>query len=133
ARYDECIAVAATNAADEPWPGTCRGAPVDIPAPGQNVYRAVVPPGGPTDADTVGQGQGTSFAVALTAGVAAMWVAHHGRANVVAPAHARGETVQEMFRRLLQATARRPTPWDAGAMGPGIVDARALLAASFDV
>ena len=26
ARYDECIAVAATNAADEPWPGTCRGA-----------------------------------------------------------------------------------------------------------
>ena len=44
ARYDECIAVAATNAADQPWPGTCRGAPVDISAPGQNVYRAVVPP-----------------------------------------------------------------------------------------
>ncbi len=132
ARYDECIAVAATSAADEPWPGTCRGAPVDISAPGQNVYRAVVPPGGPTDADTVRQGQGTSFAVALTAGVAAMWVAHHGRANVVAAAHERGETVQAMFRRLLQATARRPTPWDAGAMGPGIVDARALLEAGFD-
>ena len=81
ARYDECIAVAATNAADQPWPGTCRGAPVDISAPGQNVYRAVVPPGGPTGADTVGQGQGTSFAVALTAGVAALWVAHHGRAE----------------------------------------------------
>jgi hypothetical protein len=133
ARYDECIAVAATNAADEPWPGTCRGAAVDISAPGQNVYRAVVPPGGPTDADTVGQGQGTSFAVALTAGVAAMWVAHHGRTNVVAAAHARGETVQAMFRRLLQATARRPTPWNADAMGPGIVDARALLEAGFDV
>ena len=118
ARYDECIAVAATNAADQPWPGTCRGAPVDISAPGQNVYRAVVPPGGPTGADTVGQGQGTSFAVALTAGVAALWVAHHGRANVVAAAHARGETVQAMFRRLLQATARRPTPWDAQCDGP---------------
>jgi serine protease len=133
ARYDECIAVAATNADDEPWPGTCRGAAVDISAPGQNVYRAVVPPGGPSGADTVGQGQGTSFAVAITAGVAAMWVAHHGRAKVVAAAHARGETVQAMFRRLLQATARQPTPWDAGAMGPGIVDARALLEASFDV
>ena len=58
ARYDECIAVAATNAADEPWPGTCRGAPVDISAPGQNVYRAVVPPSGPSGADTVGQGPG---------------------------------------------------------------------------
>src|SRR4029079_17396095 len=78
ARYDECIAVAATNSAEQPWPGTSRGAPVDISAPGQNVYRAVVPPGGATDADTVAQGQGTSFAVALTAGVAAMWVAHHG-------------------------------------------------------
>lgn len=132
ARYDECIAVAATSAADEPWPGTCRGAPVDISAPGQNVYRAVVPPGGPTDTDTVGQGQGTSFAVALTAGVAAMWVAHHGRANVIAAAHERGETVQAMFRRLLQTTARRPSPWDAEAMGPGIVDARSLLEAGFD-
>jgi hypothetical protein len=38
-----------------------------------------------------------------------------------------------MFLRLLQSTARRPTPWDAQAMGPGIVDARALLEASFDV
>ena len=133
ARYDECIAVAATNAADQPWPGTCRGEPVDISAPGQNVYHAVVLPGGPTGGDAVGQGQGTSFSVALTAGVAALWVAHHGRANVVAAAHARGETVQAMFLRLLQSTARRPTPWDAQAMGPGIVDARALLEASFDV
>ena len=62
-----------------------------------------------------------------------MWVAHHGRVNVVAAAHAHGETVQAMFRRLLQATARRPTPWDADAMGPGIVDAQALLEASLDV
>jgi hypothetical protein len=133
ARYDECTAVAATNAADEPWPGTCRGAPVDISAPGQNVFHAVVPPDGPTDRDTVGQGQGTSYAVALTAGVAALWVAHHGRANVVAAAHARGETVQALFRRLLQSTARRPTPWDPQSMGPGIADARALLEASLDL
>jgi len=132
ARYDECIAVAATNAADQPWLGTCRGEPVDISAPGQNVYHAVVLPGGPTGGDAVGQGQGTSFSVALTAGVAALWVAHHGRANVVAAAHARGETVQAMFLRLLQSTARRPTPWDAQAMGPGIVDARALLEAGLD-
>ena len=133
ARYDECIAVAATNADDQPWPGTCRGAAVDISAPGQNVYRAVVPPDGPSGADSVGQGQGTSFAVALTAGIAALWVAHHGRANVVAAARARGETVQAMFQRLLRATARRPHPWDAQAMGPGIVDARALLEADFDM
>ena len=133
ARYDECIAVAATNSDDQPWPGTCRGASVDISAPGQNVYRAVVPPSGPSAADTVGQGQGTSFAVALTAGVAALWLAHHGRDTVVSAARARGETVQAMFRRLLQSTARRPTPWDSHQMGPGIVDARALLEADLDL
>jgi len=92
-----------------------------------------VPPSGPSAADTVGQGQGTSFAVALTAGVAALWLAHHGRDTVVSAARARGETVQVMFRRLLQSTARRPTPWDSHQMGPGIVDARALLEADLDL
>jgi hypothetical protein len=38
-----------------------------------------------------------------------------------------------MFRRLLQATARRPLEWDAFDMGAGIVDARALLESDLDV
>lgn len=126
ARYDDCIAVAGTNASDGQWPGTCRGSDVDISAPGQNVFRATIPQG--TD-----QGQGTSFAVALTAGVAALWLAHHGRANLVAAAHARGETLQSMFLRLLKATARRPAQWDPFEMGPGIVDARGLLGADLDL
>jgi serine protease len=126
ARYDDCIAVAGTNASDGQWQGTSRGSAVDISAPGQNVFRATTP-------DGVGQGQGTSFAVALTAGVAALWLAHHGRANLVAAARARGETLQTMYRRLLQATARRPQRWDDFDMGPGVVDARALLAADFDL
>ncbi|HEY5855437.1 MAG TPA: S8 family serine peptidase [Aldersonia sp.] len=128
ARYDECVAVAATNAADQAWRGTCRGPAVDISAPGQNVFKANV--GG--DDTAVGQGQGTSFAVALTAGVAALWLAHHGRADLIAAAHARGDTLQAMFLRLLRATARRPAGWDAAEMGAGIADARALLAAGFD-
>lgn len=129
ARYDDCIAVAGTNSADQPWRGTCRGAAVSISAPGENVFRARAVQG---EAPSVGQGQGTSFAVALTAGAAALWLAHHGRANLVAAAHARGETLQAMFRRLLKATARRPAGWDSFNMGAGIVDARALLEADFD-
>jgi serine protease len=133
ARYDECIAVAGTDIADRQWPGTCRGAAVDISAPGQNVHRASVPRGAPTGGDSVGQGQGTSFAVALAAGVAALWLAHHGRANLIAAARARGETLQTMFRRLVQATARRPAAWNPFEMGPGIVDARALLEADLSL
>jgi hypothetical protein len=132
ARYDECIAVGGTNAADGMWRGSCRGSAVDVSAPAQNVYTARVPRGAAPGAD-VGQGQGTSFAVALTAGVAALWLAHHGRANLVAAARARGETVQGMFRRLLRASARRPAGWNPFELGAGIVDAHALLLADFDV
>jgi hypothetical protein len=127
ARYDECIAVGGTNAADRMWKGSCRGPAVDIAAPGQNVLKANAAGG-----SAVGQGQGTSFAVALTAGVAALWLAHHGRADLIAAARARGETLQDMFKRLLRATARRPAGWDTFELGAGIADARALLEADLD-
>lgn len=127
ARYEDCIAVGGTDVHDRPWPGSCHGGAVDISAPAQNVYRAAAKTG------DAGQGQGTSFAVALTAGVAACWLAHHGRANVIAEAHRRGETVQAMFRRLLRATSRAPAGWDALEMGAGIVNAEALLKADFDL
>ncbi|MDT0353909.1 S8 family peptidase [Pseudonocardia charpentierae] len=127
ARYEECIAVAGTNNADGMWRGTCRGSAVDIAAPAQNVLKAVA-----SNGTEVGQGQGTSFAVALTAGVAALWLAHHGRADLIAAARARGETLQDMFRRLLRATARRPAGWNGFEMGAGIADARSLLAADLD-
>jgi len=129
ARYDECIAVAGTDVRDAVWRGSCRGPAVDVSAPGENVIRARVAQGGPD----VGQGQGTSFAVALAAGVAALWLAHHGRANLIAAARARDETLQAMFLRLLHATARRPTVWDPFELGSGVVDAQALLAADLDL
>jgi hypothetical protein len=133
ARYPECIAVAGTNAADEPWQGSSRGAAVDVSAPAQNVFRAFIPRGAPPGGGDAGQGQGTSFAVALTAGVAALWLAHHGRPRLIAEARARGETLQQMFRRLLRATTRQPESWHWAEMGTGIVDAAALLAADLDL
>ncbi len=130
ARYDACVAVAGTNNGDKPWRGTSSGPDVDVAAPGENVFRAHVEKGKPP---TVGQGQGTSFAVALTAGVAACWLAHHGRPNLIAAARAHGETLQAMFLRLLKATARRPAGWDGFNMGAGVVHAKRLLQAQFDL
>lgn len=128
ARYVECIAVAGTNAADQMWKGSCRGPAVDVAAPAQNVYKAEA--SGPA---VVSQGQGTSFAVALTAGVAALWLAHHGRDELLGAAHARGERLQDMFRRLLRATARQPQGWNSVELGAGVVDAEALLRADLDL
>ncbi|TWA66336.1 subtilisin family serine protease [Azospirillum baldaniorum] len=134
ARYDACIAVAGVNKDDLRWKGSCRGYGVDVSAPAENVYRARPDGASPTvESSAVGQGEGTSYAVALTAGVAALWLAHHGRANLVHQARLRGETLQDMFSRLLKATARRPPDWDAANFGAGIVDAEALLKAHFDL
>ncbi|SMH62588.1 S8 family peptidase [Azospirillum agricola] len=130
ARFSECLAIGGTDSRDGKWPGSCSGSAVAVSAPAQNVPRASIKP---RPAGSVGQGQGTSFAVALTAGVAACWLAHHGRDRLIREAAARGETLQTMFRRLVRASARRPAGWDATAMGAGIVDAEALLAAPFDL
>jgi serine protease len=133
ARYDMCIAVAGTNISDQAWRGTCHGPDVTISAPGENVYRAHVDlKSGQVIAD-VGQGQGTSFATALIAGIAACWLAHKGRANIIDVAHKQKEMVQDAFRRLLRATARRPNGWDTSDMGAGIANAQRLLAADLDL
>lgn len=124
ARFGNVLAVGGTNFDDTNWRGSSRGPDVDVSAPAENVFRAVAAGG-------AGQGQGTSFAVALVAGVAACWLAAHGRGRVSAEARARGETVAAMFRRLVRATARVPAGWNDAAFGAGIVDAEALLKADF--
>jgi hypothetical protein len=108
---------------------TARGSQVDVAAPAANVWRASVPAGAGPGNVAVGQGTGTSYSVALTAGVAALWIAHHGRGTLLADAHAHGEKLQHMFLRLVRATARKPAGWNTSMMGAGIVQARALLQA----
>jgi hypothetical protein len=126
ARYEEVIAVAGYNIKDQPWIGTCSGEAVDITAPAEFVPRANRAPqngGSPTD---VRGGQGTSFAVALTAGVAALWLGHFGAA-AIKQALKPGETVQDRFIALLKQTSWQPAGFDTGSFGAGIVDAAKLL------
>lgn len=126
ARYDEVIAVAGTNVADKPWKGSSRGGAVDISAPAELVWRAQRATAAEPES-SVEPGQGTSFATALVAGIAALWLSHHGHDQVVAAARARGTSVQVLFRSAIRATARKPDPWDSDDFGPGIIDAAALL------
>jgi serine protease len=127
ARYARCLAIAGTNAADAPWKGSSRGGSVDVSAPAELVWRAKRQMRtDPTDG--IDGGQGTSFAVALAAGVAALWLAHHGRDALVASLGP-GERLQDRFRTLLRQAARRPPGWNDREYGAGIVDAHGLLRA----
>lgn len=126
ARYDEVIAVGGSNVSDRPWKGSCRGDAVDICAPAELVWRAQR--ANPADPQNiVGGGQGTSFAVALTAGVAALWLAHHGRQAAIQAARAKGLSLQALFKSALKKTARVPPGWDHDDFGAGLVDAEQLL------
>ena len=126
AAFDEVIAVAASNVLDRPWSGSSHGPAVDITAPGESVWRAKV------ERDTTGhlqypvtRGSGTSFAVATAAGVAALWISHHGWTTLVRR-YGVGN-VPRVFKQMLQSTCRTPRGWNASEYGPGIIDARRLL------
>ncbi len=128
AAFEQVIAVAASNIRDKPWTGSSHGPAVDITAPGESVWRAKATrqPSGQM-AFAVERGNGTSFAVATTAGVAALWVSFHGWTNLVRRFGA--GNIALVFKQLLQENCRTPRGWDTGEYGPGIVDARSLLAA----
>ena len=126
ANYREVIAVAATNIQDSPWSGSSHGPAVDVSAPGESVHAARTRREPSGVVFYTSRGSGTSYAVALTAGVAALWLAFHGRDELIA--RYGKPNLQAVFVDLLRRTARRPAGWDASQYGAGIVDADALLA-----
>ena len=71
------------------------------------------------------RGNGTSFAVAGTAGLAALWLSFHGRSALI---QKYGKNrLASVVKQLLQATCRKPSGWDTGSLGTGIVHAKRLL------
>ena len=128
ARYDEVIAVAASNCADQRWASSASGSDVDITAPGESVWRAETKTSGAFD---VSRSSGTSYAAAQVAGVAALWLAHHGRSTLVGRYGA--ANVPVVFKELLTTQGFRwPSSgtWDTSNLGVGLVDARGAAAGS---
>lgn len=128
--YPECIGVGASTADGQPWSRSSHGPAVDICAPGESVWAASVNSDVTPPVFGVGQNHnGTSYGTAHVAGVAALWLAHHGYGMLVNTYG--GDRVQAVFVELLKSVGhRRPTGWDTGQYGVGIVDAERLLSAS---
>jgi hypothetical protein len=123
-----CLAVAATNARDLPWAGSSHGAAVDVAAPGESAWAASVNWRERPATYSVDRHSGTSFAVAHLAGVAALWLAYHGRDALVAR-YGRSR-LQQVFLDVLVTHGRRvPAGWKKSEYGAGIVDALAMLQA----
>lgn len=128
ARYPACIAAGGCNVDSNRWRGSARGRKVDVSAPAEDVWRAAFDKSNGTA--YVEPGSGTSFAAPAIAGVAALWLAKHGRVALIANYSACGLTLQQVFRYLLKTTATVPAGWNTNKDGAGILDARALLDAA---
>jgi Subtilase family len=123
AAYPDAIAVTATAPSDQIWESAARGKAVDIAAPGSGVWVARVRPNGTLGASP---GEGTSFATPQVAGAAALWLAAHGKANLLRR-YAGQAKLAEVFRKLAMQTAWSPPGWDTGQDGAGILNIQDLL------
>lgn len=137
AAYANVIAVAGCSPDGRPWLESHRGPNVDITAPADAVWVAELdheannPPANRNRTPTLECGSGTSFAAAFMAGVAALWLSHHGRANLLDRYKDPSVPLAWVFRDLLQRTsdAAHAADWDTQRYGPGLVNVEALLTA----
>jgi len=123
ASYARSIAVSATNAKDQVWAKASRGPAMDWAAPGVDIRRATLAgKKGPYVYE--GGGNGTSFASALSTGVAALWLTHrHGELAAYPQKWMRVAAFRELGRR---TTTKIPI-WGPNVAGTGVLNAQALL------
>jgi subtilisin family serine protease len=125
ARYSNVIAVAASNYDRSNWEFSSKGSAIAVSAPGQNVWTAKYRLIGERPYFCIEPSSGTSYAVATTAGVAALWLSYHRKTLSERPDIDRSKT----FKALAACTAK---PFDKVSdpadYGGGIIDAAALLA-----
>jgi len=131
AAYDEVLAVAASNIKRRPWRHSSHGEAVDVTAPGESVWRAVttLKPNNTVE-NTVGRGTGTSYAVATTAGIAALWLSFHVRDKLITRYGSAG-AISAVFKEVLMTAGCDPGEGlDSDEYGAGIVNAKKVLQAA---
>ncbi len=126
ARLSRTIAVGGINRSDQVWASASLGPEIDWSAPAADLRRATrKKPNSPFIYAL--DGDGTSYATALSTSAAALWLTH--RSAEIAAAY--GKTWQRVaaFKELGRSTARVPHVWGSGVAGTGILDIGAILTA----
>lgn len=112
-----------------PWRGASRGPAVDVSGPADRIRRATTVLVGDEERLRIdGPGDGTSFATALCAGIAALWVAHRGADLDRAYGRHRWARAAA-FKKLVAVTACTPPGWNTRDYGRGVYQADTLLTA----
>ncbi len=130
ASYGRSIAVGGTTSKDQVWAKASLGPQIDWSAPAADIRRATLDSAtGPFRYKD--NGDGTSYATALSTGVAALWLTH--RRAAITHAYTQPWMRVAAFKQIARSTARLPVPWGPGVAGTGILDAFAVLNAPLPV
>jgi subtilisin family serine protease len=125
ARLNRTLAVAGVGDTLMPWGGSSHGPEVDMSGPADGIRRAEMRSGQRPGYKT--GGDGTSYATAMTAGAAALWLAHRGAE--IAATYALPWQRVEAFKAMVCSTAQTPGGWQLGSFGSGVLDVHTLLTA----
>ena len=125
AKIPGVLACAASNALTRPWRFSGMGEEVGVTAPGELVWHDW----SRTDGSfSEVNGNGTSFATANVAGLAALWLSYWGRANLLGVYGGDAGLIPFGFRDALEKSSRGDLDFvKGGGFGKGIPDARKLL------
>jgi hypothetical protein len=124
------------------WPDGFSGQKIDISGPANDVCNAKIKSeGGIVNYTTYREGRGTSLATAMTGGVAALWLAHHGKGDLIQHFSKDEITLQVAFKKVLELAANNKEGWVDGdskndeylrKYGHGMIDAEAILKISLN-
>ena len=142
ASYPGVVAAGGCTDIGHPWDLALSGPAVAVSAPATGVYCADYK-NSATVQPVVVWGDGTSFAAAQVASIAALWVAFWGRQQLLDKSRPAKVPLGHVFRQLAMQTANPQRivdnttpllpcsePWPRDRYGAGIIDARALLQAA---
>ena len=116
AAYPEVIAVAGCTSTRRKWSGSSSGREVSVTGPARGVWKAA------DGQQRVVQSDGTSFATPTTAGIAALWLAFHGRQALI-DRYGSEFRLATVFRWVLEKACDPPPANHGGEFGRGIVNA----------
>jgi endonuclease G, mitochondrial len=129
-KFPETIALAASTIDDEPWEWTHSGVAVDLCAPGYRIYRPYAFRKfwnfGPVKYG-YDYSDGSTFSAPITAGAAALWLAHHGEEKLNQQ-YKEGWQRVEAFRKVMKESAtEHKDPKHKGVYGEGLLNVVELL------
>ena len=126
ARFDEVVAVAACNCKKKVWTDSASGSTVDVTAPGESVWVARTENKNGHLNYYRDRGSGTSFAVATAAGACALWLAFHGRDELIRKYGV--PRLASVFKEIVMTSGVDVPPgWRTNDYGAGILNVEKLL------